>query len=126
MIRQLRGTSQKPALPLVFSIEDPERVRREPLAACFRQLLGVRLQITSQRFPIGRPRLRTAKRVDAEPRVCDAKLTIYGDHQRDHLGVGAGIIGAENFAPELDRKSTRLNSSHVAISYAVFCLKKKT
>src|SRR5207253_5970907 len=28
--------------------------------------------------------------------------------------------------PELDRKSTRLNSSHVAISYAVFCLKKKT
>src|SRR5207253_4694625 len=27
---------------------------------------------------------------------------------------------------ELDRKSTRLNSSHVAISYAVFCLKKKT
>src|SRR5437870_9203535 len=28
--------------------------------------------------------------------------------------------------PGLDRKSTRLNSSHVAISYAVFCLKKKT
>src|SRR5690606_18158597 len=27
---------------------------------------------------------------------------------------------------ELDRKSTRLNSSHVKISYAVFCLKKKT
>src|SRR3989442_5417019 len=27
---------------------------------------------------------------------------------------------------EADRKSTRLNSSHVRISYAVFCLKKKT
>src|SRR5690606_41957465 len=27
--------------------------------------------------------------------------------------------------PRLDRKSTRLNSSHVKISYAVFCLKKK-
>src|SRR5690625_6235473 len=27
---------------------------------------------------------------------------------------------------DIDRKSTRLNSSHVAISYAVFCLKKKT
>src|SRR5690625_6891537 len=26
---------------------------------------------------------------------------------------------------QIDRKSTRLNSSHVAISYAVFCLKKK-
>src|SRR5690606_42015995 len=29
-------------------------------------------------------------------------------------------------AKRLDRKSTRLNSSHVKISYAVFCLKKKT
>src|SRR5207253_5479237 len=29
-------------------------------------------------------------------------------------------------AIDLDRKSTRLNSSHVATSYAVFCLKKKT
>src|SRR5689334_24300011 len=31
------------------------------------------------------------------------------------------IVGADN----LDRKSTRLNSSHSSISYAVFCLKKK-
>src|SRR5699024_12322781 len=29
------------------------------------------------------------------------------------------------FAASLDRKSTRLNSSHVSISYAVFCLKKR-
>src|SRR2546426_3504446 len=28
-------------------------------------------------------------------------------------------------APPIDRKSTRLNSSHLVISYAVFCLKKK-
>src|SRR5207253_4659615 len=34
-----------------------------------------------------------------------------------------GDIGAERH--QRDRKSTRLNSSHVAISYAVFCLKKK-
>src|SRR5699024_1578398 len=31
-----------------------------------------------------------------------------------------------NNKPGPDRKSTRLNSSHVSISYAVFCLKKKT
>src|SRR5690348_17552316 len=31
-----------------------------------------------------------------------------------------------NFLKQLDRKSTRLNSSHPSISYAVFCLKKKT
>src|SRR5690625_3389391 len=35
------------------------------------------------------------------------------------------IVGAVALRPAQDRKSTRLNSSHVAISYAVFCLKKK-
>src|SRR5690625_6828453 len=34
------------------------------------------------------------------------------------------VVVEENYRSE-DRKSTRLNSSHVAISYAVFCLKKK-
>src|SRR5690606_41133107 len=34
--------------------------------------------------------------------------------------------GADPGDPQPDRKSTRLNSSHVKISYAVFCLKKKT
>src|SRR5690625_1429978 len=35
-------------------------------------------------------------------------------------------IAEEVIGKKRDRKSTRLNSSHVAISYAVFCLKKKT
>src|SRR5207253_11483270 len=34
-------------------------------------------------------------------------------------------VPARAIAARTDRKSTRLNSSHVAISYAVFCLKKK-
>src|SRR5437660_9988653 len=38
-------------------------------------------------------------------------------------GTRAGLPTA--CAADTDRKSTRLNSSHVAISYAVFCLKKK-
>src|SRR5690625_790352 len=37
-----------------------------------------------------------------------------------------GSEGLDLSYTETDRKSTRLNSSHVAISYAVFCLKKKT
>src|SRR5690625_6076321 len=37
--------------------------------------------------------------------------------------VGGGTYALEDTIR--DRKSTRLNSSHVAISYAVFCLKKK-
>src|SRR5436305_10963724 len=36
-----------------------------------------------------------------------------------------GIEGASVLIVGADRKSTRLNSSHVRISYAVFCLKKK-
>src|SRR5439155_24026965 len=36
-----------------------------------------------------------------------------------------GDLDAADALREGDRKSTRLNSSHVAISYAVFCLKKK-
>src|SRR5437868_8846017 len=45
---------------------------------------------------------------------------------------GAGIAGGPQLTGRprreiaaVDRKSTRLNSSHVSISYAVFCLKKK-
>src|SRR5438045_5190157 len=51
---------------------------------------------------------------------------------KSHAAVGAQILAtipnAENATVEallIDRKSTRLNSSHLGISYAVFCLKKK-
>src|SRR5690625_6454598 len=46
-----------------------------------------------------------------EEKLNDSETPFYG------INTGFG---------SLDRKSTRLNSSHVAISYAVFCLKKKT
>src|SRR3712207_7617958 len=50
------------------------------------------------------------------------------------MGMGAGMGAGSGLLNELllqmdpppDRKSTRLNSSHANISYAVFCLKKKT
>src|SRR5690625_5213286 len=45
------------------------------------------------------------------------------------IGIGGFLglrgLGEESATAPVDRKSTRLNSSHVAISYAVFCLKKK-
>src|SRR3712207_7520789 len=40
--------------------------------------------------------------------------------RRDHTGPTGGDL-----PEQVDRKSTRLNSSHANISYAVFCLKKK-
>src|SRR5699024_11413660 len=39
---------------------------------------------------------------------------------------GKRVLDAGASTGGLDRKSTRLNSSHVSISYAVFCLKKKS
>src|SRR5439155_9891916 len=47
-------------------------------------------------------------------------------HVFDLHFLRAGTTRVIGSIPVTDRKSTRLNSSHVAISYAVFCLKKKT
>src|SRR2546430_8927683 len=50
------------------------------------------------------------------------------DDNRTHNIVGAMALSLPNDwrkGTTLDRKSTRLNSSHSQISYAVFCLKKK-
>src|SRR3712207_8215405 len=57
--------------------------------------------------PIGVPRGRELLRGDAER----------GRGRRDAVAIGPGGYR--------DRKSTRLNSSHANISYAVFCFKKK-
>src|SRR5437773_9088369 len=48
-----------------------------------------------------------------------------GDGGVGSLGVDRVRLGGELDAHRRDRKSTRLNSSHITISYAVFCLKKK-
>src|SRR5258705_7291790 len=47
----------------------------------------------------------------------------HGDGGGQHQGAGAG--DDQQGQRLVDRKSTRLNSSHLGISYAVFCLKKK-
>src|SRR5690625_6421934 len=79
--------------------------------------------------PISRP-------VTDRHRVSRAKLAYIVDSTAAPISVIApisswgayiiGLIGSVLVAVNVtDRKSTRLNSSHVAISYAVFCLKKK-
>src|SRR5690606_40036106 len=53
-----------------------------------------------------------------------ARYYLYQQEWGKAIEYATKIIGdQENY--RLDRKSTRLNSSHVKISYAVFCLKKK-
>src|SRR5690554_7370905 len=53
------------------------------------------------------------------------KSIALGDFKADPNQGYAFIFGNEVKGVQQDRKSTRLNSSHVRISYAVFCLKKK-
>src|SRR5690606_39680760 len=47
------------------------------------------------------------------------------DRLEPHPGQGRALAGSCPDRGQRDRKSTRLNSSHVKNSYAVFCLKKK-
>src|SRR5256885_12295779 len=59
-----------------------------------------------------------------------ASLVILGNALREHPGAtglafGGILLGVPVYSLWRDRKSTRLNSSHLVISYAVFCLKKK-
>src|SRR5688500_19770187 len=71
--------------------------------------------------------------------VCSSDLDLVRERQRQrgaaaesddvNLGVARFLVVLQSIQcladPAIDRKSTRLNSSHLVISYAVFCLKKK-
>src|SRR5256885_12828196 len=68
--------------------------------------------------------------LDPDPAGAEAVLLADGIQQRLHVQVGQ-VQGEDRVLVTIgtqfteDRKSTRLNSSHLVISYAVFCLKKK-
>src|SRR5690625_1016666 len=78
-------------------------------------------------FPIGADQtISQPYTVARQTELLDVKV---GDKVLE-IGTGSGYqaavlleLGVELYT--IERKSTRLNSSHVAISYAVFCLKKK-
>src|SRR5437660_4470989 len=102
-----------------------------------RRLAPVRFsRIQPHRAPVDRPRWRgqndhaalvlrhprTGRTEEARPRNRAIQPRPPARQQDDLL---AAAVARERPASGRDRKSTRLNSSHVAISYAVFCLKKK-
>src|SRR5690606_39719673 len=65
---------------------------------------------------------------DVERQVTDDAQNLVDEHRLrrgfEHVHLVFGGLEARHRVGQ-DRKSTRLNSSHVKISYAVFCLKKK-
>src|SRR5947199_4966556 len=87
---------------------------------------------TRSRSRVSRTRVRQGRRAGAPVagRVPIATATL-ARHDLLHLGLGPddGVLGRGPChrlgRHRLDRKSTRLNSTHLGISYAAFCLKKK-
>src|SRR3712207_7003943 len=93
-------------------IRRPPRSTLFPYTTLFRSLLLLR------RLEVGSCLLRRHQDVAPGAPAAVAGGGVVGgvDGSVGVLVVGAGVV---------DRKSTRLNSSHANISYAVFCLKKK-
>src|SRR5438876_4639568 len=75
-------------------------------------------------FRSRQPRLVVAV-VQHHERVAGLHLPILVGPHLDHIATDLRE-DRDDVPVHLDRKSTRLNSSHPSISYAVFCLKKKT
>src|SRR5699024_11693318 len=90
-----------------------------------RTALAVDPENLSRALELAEPGLRTLAALqpgfDADGASIEELIAVTDTH------VGTPEQVAESLAADasLDRKSTRLNSSHVSISYAVFCLKKK-
>src|SRR2546426_8057476 len=91
-------------------------IRRPPRSTLFPYTTLFR----SQRGPQGVVFVYVVK---ADQTVAVRPVTV-GVTQGDEASIETGLSPDEVVVVE-DRKSTRLNSSHLVISYAVFCLKKK-
>src|SRR3712207_8764085 len=57
---------------------------------------------------------------------CPREWDDYARAVIDGLAAASAVVAPTHSMSTADRKSTRLNSSHANISYAVFCLKKKS
>src|SRR5207249_10871982 len=121
------GATQSAHLAAVPRVLLPLLRVREPVAlgraVPARRLwpLGARRRALRDRAVTGAPRLGAADGLRLRPRARTSEAAVRGPRVVLLRAVARAHRDARR-AP--DRKSTRLNSSHVSISYAVFCLKK--
>src|SRR3712207_7555978 len=99
-------------------------IRRPPRSTLFPYTTLFRSDhlVDPRKRPLRQPALRPGDLAQLLARDLGAELERY---RRDHDGLRRRL-GPLHRHLDGDRKSTRLNSSHANISYAVFCLKKKT
>src|SRR3712207_7394167 len=101
-------------------IRRPPRSTLFPYTTLFRSGVGAVLAHVGAHQPADLPVPGLAGlRVELAERLGVEHAGLRGDDAVAGLGLVGGVLAG-------DRKSTRLNSSHANISYAVFCLKKKT
>src|SRR3712207_8379877 len=93
-------------------------IRRPPRSTLFPYTTLFRSMNEIQHANIGL--VVTAMHVHVSHEVCSETIILRGPVS-EIQSLALSIVSA----PGVDRKSTRLNSSHANISYAVFCLKKK-
>src|SRR5699024_11506675 len=79
-------------------------------------------RISSSKFPINRFKIKKIPPKMAFPSNNESKFL---DGSKKYTKIKINNISSNKILNDIDRKSTRLNSSHVSISYAVFCFKKK-
>src|SRR2546426_6896106 len=92
-------------------IRRPPRSTLFPYTTLFRSLFVVRFR-------------RAVKKATREVRRRESDLVGVVQQGLESIRV-VNAFGRQELEEAQDRKSTRLNSSHLVISYAVFCLKKK-
>src|SRR2546422_7490447 len=87
---------------------------------------GMQVLVCTKSLPVSKPKIeRVSLPVFVKVTVCGALLVRSGVSGKVRLVGDAVRTPVLPPNPLRDRKSTRLNSSHGYISYAVFCLKKK-
>src|SRR3712207_6951645 len=96
-------------------IRRPPRSTLFPYTTLFRSALPAGIRTLAPRAP-GRP--------PRQARLA-AGMNVLLDRFERVYAVALLLVFSDAVIPLVDRKSTRLNSSHANISYAVFCLKKK-
>src|SRR5437899_4950357 len=94
-------------------------LRRRPISTLFPYTTLFRsLSTDRRRAPLARSAARWAQQSLGHCEASARRTRARNDPRREHSARGSE-------SHRRDRKSTRLNSSHLGISYAVFCLKKK-
>src|SRR5256885_6600523 len=120
----LRPYTTRPRFPLLCPRHHGAQLGADLLDRMLRAGLAQRLEPAASAPALGDPLPREAAGLDIGQDALHRRANLRC-HDLRAPGVIAVFRGVADRVPHEDRKSTRLNSSHLVISYAVFCLKKK-